>query len=130
MIFFFTSCTLIPKYERPDTPIPKEWPKGDAYKDTKNQDVPLASELGWREFIPEERLQILIEIAMKNNHDLKLAALNVEKARVYYGIQRATLLPTLDAIGSESKQSIPSDLSGTGRRVIRESYSVDLGILS
>jgi multidrug efflux system outer membrane protein len=69
-------------------------------------------------------------MALHNNRDLRLAALNVERARAFYGIQRAEVLPTLDVIGRGSKERVPADLSETRERMTRERYSVDLGILS
>ena len=62
---------------------------------------PTASELPWREFFTDERLQKIIETALNNNRDLRLAALNVERARALYGIQRAELLPAVNAVGSD-----------------------------
>jgi len=86
-------CTLAPKYERPAAPVPAEWPKGAAYQAPESAaSTPAAAELKWREFFTDERLQKIIETALNNNRDLRLAALNVEKARALYGIQRAELL--------------------------------------
>jgi multidrug efflux system outer membrane protein len=31
---FLTGCTMIPKYTRPEAPIPAGWPSGPAYKET------------------------------------------------------------------------------------------------
>jgi multidrug efflux system outer membrane protein len=84
----------------------------------------------WREFIADERLQKIIETALNNNRDLRLAALNVERARAYYGIQRAELLPAVNAVGSMSKALVPADLSTTGSAMTSEQYSVNLGIIS
>jgi multidrug efflux system outer membrane protein len=87
-------------------------------------------ELTWQEFFVDEKLRRLIETALKNNRDLRLAALNVERARAMYGIQRATLLPAIDATAIGSRQRLPADLSPTGERATVEQYSVNLGILS
>ena len=35
--FFFTGCTMIPKYMRPEAPIPAGWPSGPAYKETPSR---------------------------------------------------------------------------------------------
>jgi multidrug efflux system outer membrane protein len=128
---FLGGCTLNPKYERPAAPVPHEWPTGSAYSETKTAtSAPTVPELKWREFFTDERLQKIIEIALNNNRDLRLAALNVERARAYYGIQRAELLPTLNALGSGSKQRVPADLSSTGSAMTSERYDVNLGISS
>ena len=129
--FFLGGCTLAPEYTRPAAPVPSDWPTGAAYKDTRTAtDVPKGPELKWREFFTDERLQKVIETALNNNRDLRLAALHVEKVRALYGIQRAALLPTINATGSGSKERVPADLSSSGRAMTSERYGVNLGITS
>ena len=124
-------CTLAPEYTRPEAPISADWPTGAAYKETKAMPgTPTATEIQWREFFADERLQQIIDMALNNNRDLRLAALNVERARALYGIQRAELLPSVNAVGSGSKQRVPADLSGIGKAMTVEQYTVDLGIIS
>ena len=77
-----SGCTMIPKYTRPEAPVPSAWPSGPAYKQTQAlQSAPAAAELHWRQFFGDERLQKVIATALENNRDLRVAALNVEKAR-------------------------------------------------
>src|SRR5512136_1176240 len=98
--FLLAGCTMAPKYERPAAPVPAEWPKGAAYQAPETAaPAPTAAELRWQEFFTDEKLQKVIEIALNNNRDLRLAALNVERARALYRIQRAELLPTVNATG-------------------------------
>jgi multidrug efflux system outer membrane protein len=124
-------CTLTPKYARPSAPVPADWPKGTAYQETKTEaGIPAAADLKWQEFFTDEKLQKVISEALKNNRDLRLAVLNVEKARALYGIQRAELFPSLGATGSGSVQRIPADLSTTGSARTSEQYSVNFGISS
>ena len=124
-------CTLAPKYTKPEAPIPAVWPSGAAYKDTNAAaGAPSASELRWQDFFIDTKLQQIIEMALNNNRDLRLAALNVDMARALYGIQRAELLPTANATGSASKQRSSSDLLRSGEPRTSEQYSVNLGISS
>jgi len=124
-------CTLAPEYKRPTSPVPADWPTGAAYQPIEAaSDAPMASELKWQEFFTDETLQKIIAMALENNRDLRLAALNVERARAMYGIQRAELLPTIHAVGSGSKERVPADLSSTGSRRTTERYDVDFGIIS
>ncbi|MBW1788807.1 MAG: efflux transporter outer membrane subunit [Deltaproteobacteria bacterium] len=131
IIFLLGGCSLAPKYTQPKAPIPVEWPQGAAYKGAQAAPgavtVPV---LMWREFFPDARLQKLIETALNNNRDLRLAALNVERARALYGIQRAELFPVVNAVGRGSKQRVPADLSITGESMTMEQYGVNLGIAS
>ena len=110
-------CTLAPTYTRPKPPVPGEWPTGPAYKPVVGgQTTPLAPEIGWREFFMDEQLQKVIELALQNNRDLRIATLNIEKARAFYKIQRADLFPFVAATGSGINQRWPADVSGTGTR--------------
>ena len=125
-------CTLAPRYNRPASPVSADWPTGAAYHETKTGAItaPAASDLPWREFFTDDCLRKVIETALNNNRDLRLASLNVERARAYYGIQRAELLPAVNAVGSGGKKRVPADLSTTGRRMTAEQYEVNLGISS
>jgi len=122
-------CTMIPKYTRPEAPIPAEWPSGPAYKETPaTQGAPVAADLQWRKFFAGERLQAIIATALKNNRDLRVAALNVERARALYRIQRAELLPKVETGITASKQHVM--ISGTTGLVTLEEYGANLGISS
>lgn len=129
--FFLAGCSLIPKYSRPQAPIPASWPTGPAYKTSPSAEhAPVASELHWQEFFTDQQLRAIIETALENNRDLRVAALNVERARALYRIQRAELLPAVDAVGVGIKQHLPADVSGSGHSSTVEQYNVDLGISS
>lgn len=131
ILILLTGCTLAPKYTKPQAPIPADWPTGAAYRETKAATgAPTTPELKWQEFFTDERLQQIIDTALKNNRDLRLAALNVERARALYGIQRAELFPSVNAVGSGIKQRVPADLSATGKSTTTERYDVTLGISS
>ena len=130
-ILFLAGCTMAPAYIRPTPPIPNEWPSGVAYKEIKaDTGAPSASELRWQEFFTDERLQKVIAMALDNNRDFRIAALNVERAQALYGIRRAELFPTVNAVGIGSRQRVSADLSDTGSAKFTDRYSVDLGVLS
>ncbi|OPY17963.1 MAG: Outer membrane protein OprM precursor [Syntrophus sp. PtaB.Bin075] len=124
-------CTLAPKYERPASPVPNDWPKGAAYQTvTPAASAPMPAELPWRDFLPDERLRKVIEAALNNSRDFRLAVLNVERARALYRVQRDELLPSFQAAGSKIKERVPGDLSSSGHSGTHTQYSVDFGISS
>ena len=84
----------------------------------------------WRDFFVDERLRQVIDLALANNRDLRVAALNVERTQALYRIQRAELLPTVDARGTFSKERVPGILSQSGQPATVELYNVNLGISS
>ncbi|HEY3931373.1 MAG TPA: AdeC/AdeK/OprM family multidrug efflux complex outer membrane factor [Verrucomicrobiae bacterium] len=122
-------CTLAPKYRRPVAPVAQTWPKNSAVENRATQTNAVA-EIGWRDFFRDPRLQNLIGLALTNNRDLRVAVLNVEQSRAQYRIERAALLPEIDTTGSELRQRLPHDLSGTGHAVTEGQYSVNLGTTS
>lgn len=110
-------CTLAPDYERPAAPVAGAYPLGG---DTAAA-LPVP---GWSELFDDERLRSLIRLSLENNRDLRVAALNVERIRSLYNIQRSALIPSLDATADGSRQRTPGDLTTTGRPVTGGSYSV------
>ena len=124
-------CTLASRFTRPEAPVPASWPEGAAYQEIPEAaGAPAAAEIPWRHFFTDVELQKLIAAALENNRDLRLAALNVQRARGVYGIQRAALFPTLDATANGLKQRVPADLSSSGERRTVEQYDVNLGVFA
>jgi len=93
------ACTLEPKYHRPPPPVP-------AMESGAQGGMP-AADIGWREFFPDPQLQQLIMLALANNRDLRVAALNVQSAQAHYRVQRAELFPTINATATEQAEGIP-----------------------
>ena len=93
VLICLSGCNLTPKYSRPEAPIPAVWPAGPAYQTQADPAAPLPQDLPWREFFPDAKLQAIIDTALKNNRDLRVAALNVERARASYRVQHAELYP-------------------------------------
>ncbi len=124
-----TGCTMAPKYTRPEAPVPDARPSGPAYKEiSAAPGVPATAELHWREFFADDHLQRIIDTALKNNRDLRVAALNVERARALYRVQRAELFPRVETGTSASKQRVT--VSGSTGLVTLEQYAVNLGVTS
>ncbi|MFA7346651.1 MAG: AdeC/AdeK/OprM family multidrug efflux complex outer membrane factor [Desulfurivibrionaceae bacterium] len=122
-------CTMAPGYARPEPPVPAGWPSGPAYHEQRcNQSDPEVADLPWQTFFVDEQLQKLITLALANNRDLRIAALNIERSRAQYRIQRAELLPRIDATGAGSKQRIPETLSSTDQAETVKQYSAGLGV--
>jgi len=123
-----TGCSMAPKYTRPEAPVPAEWPAYEAAPPTANASD--AALVGWQEFFADQKLQRIIAAALKNNRDLRLAALNVERARALYGVQRAELFPVFDASAIAGRERLPADLSGAGKPLTMNQFGASLGLTS
>jgi multidrug efflux system outer membrane protein len=99
---------MIPKYERPAAPVAAQYPGT-----TESRKESAASDIAWQNFFAEERLKKLIELALANNRDFRVAILNVEQSRAQYRITRSASFPTIDGSGSYTRQ-YASATSGQG----------------
>lgn len=97
-------CSMMPAYERPAAPVPGEWPQPAAAGGTAP-----ASELPWQQFFTDDRLRQLVEIALRNNRDLRVAILNIEQARAQHDIRRADRLPNVSAQVNASRMPKGND---------------------
>ena len=88
------------------------------------------ADIPWQEFFVDPQLRKLIALALENNRDLRVAALNIERSRAQYQIQRSDLFPKVDANAAGNFQRIAEDFSGTGHATTIHQYSVGLGVSS
>lgn len=108
-ILLLAGCNLTPKYERPATPTAFTYPQNGA----PSAGATAASELPWRNFFADERLQRLIEIALANNLDLRVATLKVEQSRAQYRINRSDIYPSIAADGSYTRSHAAGSTVGS-----------------
>ncbi|MGY0612769.1 efflux transporter outer membrane subunit [Luteimonas sp. A501] len=134
-------ATLVPATPAAQAGIPAAWPMpevtaGDAKSAARDADAagvdargpgstgamasrPMA-DIGWRDFFADARLEGVVALALDNNRDLRVAILNVERARSQYRIQRADRLPS---IGAEAMlERVGGDIPVT------EQYTAGIGL--
>jgi NodT family efflux transporter outer membrane factor (OMF) lipoprotein len=103
-----TACiNLAPYFRPPEAPVPSTL-------GTVDNDQKALTELGWQSFITDKRLQQVVDLSLKNNRDLRVATLNIEKARAQYQVQRADLFPTVAATLSETASKGLSNVGNNG----------------
>ena len=109
-------CSMIPAYHRPAAPVAATWPGQPLATggSTAAADVP------WQTFFGDPRLHELIELAMANNRDLRVAVLNIEQARAQFQIKRADQFPTVGA-------AVARTPTATGDGTVNV-YSAGLGV--
>ena len=126
---WIAGCTMIPEYTRPEPPVPPQWLAGPAYREpAAASEAQLAADLAWRDYFVDPRLQALIETGLKDNRDLRAAALNVDRARALYRIQESEILPIVDASGRMVRERVPGTINGDGRSLTLKQYRVQAGV--
>ena len=125
-------CTLEPAYVRPTPAVPQTWPVGGAYPAASAPALPSVS---YRDIFMDPHLQAVIERAIANNRDLQVALANVTIARSQYRVQRAQLLPRIEATAGASESQSRVRLPGTNgttvtQRQTSRGYDADIGFSS
>ena len=123
-------CSLQPEYVRPEAPVAVAYPTGPAYGvsgDTVDG-APPAGDVGWRDFLTDPRLQQFVEIALRNNRDLRMAMLNVEQVQAQFRIQSAALSPQVSAFADGARSRTPAGLSASGNASNPGSYSAGVSV--
>jgi hypothetical protein len=108
----------------PPSGRPCRWPRPG--RPPPSRPAASAADLAWREVFIDPRLRAY-RTGAEENRDLRVALLNIEKARAQYGVQRAALLPGINAGVSASKSRTPASISQTGSAVETEQYSANVG---
>jgi len=114
---------MAPKYERQSPELPDNWTSGNGLQGQSSATCP-----DWQDVVVDGPMRRLVELALENNRDLRVAAMKVEKAKAQHQIMRADLFPKLDASAGANTQRTPSSLSGTGVHSISRKYSVEQGL--
>ncbi len=139
-LLMLAGCSLQPLYEQPPLPVPAALPNGGVYPLASGEPVPAVR---WQDVFTDPRLHKLIERALRDNRDLRVAASNVARTGALYQIQRAALLPEIDAQAGASRADrgrggstaatgttgTTGSVAGSGSAAssISSSYSVSVG---
>jgi multidrug efflux system outer membrane protein len=111
--------TLEPRSTEVAPAIPSQWPAtATAGAQTATADV---ADIGWRDFFVDPRLQAVITQSLDSNRDLRVAVLNVERARAQYRIQRADRVPAIGVQGQMTRSG--------GDAPVTEQFSANLGVV-
>ena len=118
-----SACTMAPDYKRPTLPVAQTWSTPTA----EPASSVTAADLDWRQVLVDPRLQGVVDLALKQNRDLRVAVLNIEKARAQYGVQRSALFPAINGTLSEQRSHTPAATSQIGTAMEIEAYTATIG---
>ncbi|MDK2760189.1 MAG: efflux transporter outer membrane subunit [Sphingopyxis sp.] len=121
-------CSLAPKTVLPPPPVPQSWPVGDAYLLQSEAALPI---LSYKSVFGDTRLQAIVDQALANNRDLRVAYANVAAARAQARLSRAGQFPALgvNAAGGYSDGSGAGAGAGAGNFSLRggvTAFEIDL----
>ena len=116
-----TGCMLGPDYQRPALPVPEQ--HRDAEPPAPGREAVSLADVQWFALFQDERLQALIQTALANNYDMRIAAARVLEAAAQLGVTRSFLLPTVDGTAAVSRDRVSEEsFSPTSRGFPRKQY--------
>ncbi|MGE4404947.1 efflux transporter outer membrane subunit [Pseudomonas sp.] len=118
-------ASLAPQLDPIALPVASDWPIQPNMTGTV-----AAAELSWREYFTDPALQTLIETALNNNRDLRVAALRTEEARAAFRIQRAQQAPMVGVGAQQIRAGLPDTLQPLVGGSVLEVNVASVGISS
>ncbi len=108
-LVFAGACHFAPPHVQPPLPTPP------VYLSATDSDATVgtrATDITWREFFRDPRLQTLIATALRSNRDLVIAVEQIEVARGQYRIQSADRFPSPVASAGASRSGAGEAVTG------------------
>jgi multidrug efflux system outer membrane protein len=105
IVLTISSCKLGPNYQRPDISAPGSYRFG-----VENADSVL--NLKWWEIFKDDYLTALIDSALKNNYDIRIAAARIAEAKAIVGYNKADLYPSFGYEVNASKSNLTGNQKG------------------
>ena len=90
-----SGCAVGPNYKRPLVPVPERF-YGEERAEAEVAQARSLADAPWWDVFDDPFLKALIEQALRNGFDTRLAAARVQEARAIYGIARSQYFPTVD----------------------------------
>ncbi len=105
MILIISGCKVGPNYQRPDIKSPDTYRFGSSSSDT-------VLNLKWWELFQDSVLIALVDTALKNNYDVRIAAARIEEARAIVGYNKADLYPSFNYEIGASRSNLTGNQQG------------------
>ena len=123
-------CSVGPRYERPDLALPETFrgaeAAGGAETPAAGAEAASLADRAWWEVVDDPVLARLIDEALRQSHDVRLAAWRVEEARALAGIARSERYPALGASAGVSRGRSSEAIVPGGATT--DLYDVNLGV--
>ena len=117
------ACNLDPAYQRPPASVPPYFVTGQGFPPQSDEVVPAS----WRAAFTDPDLQAVIELALAQNRDLRVAVANIQSAQAQTASQRSALFPAVNATGGELYEQAPNTFVPGGGSIQERFYSASVG---
>lgn len=91
-------------------------------------DAANAAEMNWEDVLQDARLKRLVDLALTDSRDLRLAMLDAEEARAQLRVRRADLLPQIDANAAMTRGRGSTNAAQGAGATTQSQYSAGLAL--
>ncbi len=114
------ACAVGPDYRRPPVAVPENF-----YGEARAAEARSLADAPWWDVFNDPVLRALVEEAVRNGFDARLAAARVEEARAQFGIVRSEFFPAVDYEGAWQRSRAGQIANPSGGT--QDAWAVDLG---
>src|SRR5262249_25584751 len=105
-VLFLTGCTVGPNYKKQAVDVPSQYRGASA-----EQQAASFGDQKWLDAFQDDALRNLIQTALEQNYDVRIAAARILEAQAVLGITRADQFPTVNADGTAARERLPKTLA-------------------
>ena len=113
-------CAVGPNYKRPLVPVPERF-----YGDERAAETRSLADVPWWDVFEDPILKALVQEAVRNGFDARLAVARVEEARARFGIARSEFFPSVDYEASWQRARADQIVNPSGKAQTR--WTADVG---
>lgn len=121
LALLFTACSMQPKLNLDEKELIQS-----SFKDYEKSDKKSFEKLDSSDFILDESLKKIVNLALLNNKDLNIALLKIDRAKALYGIETSKLFPSVNANGSLNRSDRNNNISSNYEANLAASFELDL----
>ncbi|WP_066159977.1 efflux transporter outer membrane subunit [Aliarcobacter skirrowii] len=121
LALIFTACSMQPKLNLDEKELIQS-----SFKDYEKSDKKSFEKLDSSDFILDESLKKIVNLALLNNKDLNIALLKIDRAKALYGIETSKLFPSVNANGSLNRSDRNNNISSNYEANVAASFELDL----
>jgi len=121
LVVLAAGCTVGPTYQRPEVPMPDNF-----YGATAAAEAASLADVKWFDLFNDPVLRALIDEALRNGYDARIAAARVEEARARFGISESLRYPDVDYQVGLGRSRVNQETENRGGASIGASWEADL----
>jgi multidrug efflux system outer membrane protein len=114
-------CAVGPNYKRPSVPVPQGF-----YGEERAAEARSIADAAWWDVFDDPVLKGLVDEALRNGFDARLAAARVEEARARFGVARSERFPSVFYEGGWERGRADQTVNPSGETLTR--WTADVGV--